>query len=73
MRKRIGAQLEVHTTNGLDSVWPGVPGLGASMPSMWAGVLLPEVTHRPRPFQAQTQHLNHEPQTAWNSLSHKGL
>ena len=22
---------------------------------------------------AQTQHLNHEPQTSWNSLSHKGL
>jgi hypothetical protein len=22
---------------------------------------------------AQTQHLNHEPQTAWNSLSHNGL
>ena len=24
-------------------------------------------------YLAQTQHLNHEPQTAWNSLSHKGL
>jgi hypothetical protein len=24
-------------------------------------------------FLAQTQHLNHEPQTAWNSLSHNGL
>jgi len=23
--------------------------------------------------EAQTQHLNHEPQTAWNSLSHNGL
>jgi hypothetical protein len=23
--------------------------------------------------QAQTQHLNHEPQTAWNSLSRNGL
>jgi hypothetical protein len=24
-------------------------------------------------YLAQTQHLNHEPQTAWNSLSHHGL
>ena len=26
-----------------------------------------------RAYQAQTQHLNHEPPTAWNSLSHNGL
>ena len=25
------------------------------------------------PSLAQTQHFNHEPQTAWNSLSHNGL
>ena len=24
-------------------------------------------------YEAQNQHLNHEPQTAWNSLSHNGL
>jgi hypothetical protein len=27
----------------------------------------------PSTYLAQTQHLNHEPQTAWNSLSHNGL
>ena len=29
----------------------GAPGLGASTPSMCMGVRLPDVTHRPRPFQ----------------------
>ena len=32
-------------------VAPGAPGAGASMPSMWNGVRLPEVTHNSRPFQ----------------------
>jgi hypothetical protein len=42
------------TTIGLDSVagvGPGAPGAPASMPSICTGVRLPEVTHRPRPFQ----------------------
>src|SRR5438128_851042 len=42
------------TASGLDrvsGVAPGAPGAGASMPSMCTGVRLPEVAHRPRPFQ----------------------
>ena len=50
MRQRIGRSWKF-TTSGLDSVLPGAPGAGASMPSMCIGVRLPDVTHRPRPFQ----------------------
>jgi hypothetical protein len=42
------------TTSGLDSisgVAPGALGAGASTPSMWNGVRLPEIAHNSRPFQ----------------------
>jgi len=53
MRQRVGAQLELddERLDRVSGVAPGAPGAGASIPSMWNGVRLPEVAHNSRPFQ----------------------